>query len=74
MTYLGDFKCLDIAGMSNVWATAQINQGATSINSGLGLLDLLVQNAYFELIVGKHLQQLLLGQFQSLKWLFFIAN
>ena len=49
--YLRNGVGLDLAGVSNVWATAQVNEGPAAINSGGGCGYLLVNYPQLEFIV-----------------------
>lgn len=55
-------------------STTQINQRSTTINSGGRLLNLLIQNANFELIVLEHLQEIFLLHLQTFKWLLILNS
>lgn len=55
--------------------STQIDKRTTSVNGGAGAIgDLVRDNVLLVLVVGKHLEQLLLGESQTLEWLLFLDS
>eukprot|EP00053_Salpingoeca_punica_P013384 m.120929 g.120929 ORF g.120929 m.120929 type:complete len:748 (-) comp16189_c0_seq1:23-2266(-) len=66
---LQNSQCLDAAGVGDVRAAAEVDKRAAAVDGGGGGGDLLVDDALLELVVLKHLQQILLGHLQALEGL-----
>lgn len=72
---LHDGKSLDSASVGDVGASAQIDQGAVPVNCGLGaILNLVLDDVLLVLVVGKHLEQVLLAHLESLERLLLLDH
>eukprot|EP00050_Salpingoeca_kvevrii_P006220 m.288086 g.288086 ORF g.288086 m.288086 type:complete len:548 (-) comp11898_c0_seq1:182-1825(-) len=63
---LCDLEGLDLARVADMGAAAQINEGTIAVHRRAVRRNLLVDDAQLELVVGKHLAQVLLGDDKAL--------
>lgn len=74
-TYLEDGERLDISGSRNVRTSAQIDKRTASVDSAQGTVrNSLVDEMLLVLAVVEHLEELILGHFQTLKGLLLLDD
>lgn len=74
-TYLEDGERLDISGSRNVRTSAQIDKRTASVDSAQSTVrNSLVDEMLLVLAVVEHLEELILGHFQTLKGLLLLDN
>ena len=74
MLRLKNLKGLDFAGVPDVGTAAEIDEGAASIGRCPVRLNLLLDDAALEGIVGEEIEELLLRQDATLERLLFLEN
>ena len=67
-------KSFDFAGVADVWSSTKIDERSASIRRRFVRLDLLLDDALFEGIVGEEIEQLLLGEDASLERLLLLQD
>src|SRR5699024_1212875 len=70
---LEQLHCFDSTSVWNVWTSAKVDQRTTSIDgSRSAVRDLVSNDVLLVFVIREHFQQVLLGQGQSFKLLFFL--
>lgn len=74
-SYLENGECLDVSGVRDVGTTAEIDQRTASIYCTLGSVgNALVDEVKLVFAVLEHLNKLLLGHLETLKWLLLLDD